>query len=62
MESAEQDTIIETILTLMEQVECFVNKNGIEKKAYVMAGGYGKKAHEPYINFIRYLKNFDFTA
>lgn len=28
-------------------------------QAYVMAGGYGKKAHEPYIKFIRYLKNFD---
>lgn len=27
-------------------------------QAYVMAGGYGRKAHEPYIEFIKYLNNF----
>lgn len=27
-------------------------------QAYVMVGGYGKRAHEPYINFLKYLNNF----
>ena len=51
----EQDNIIDTILTLMEQVECFVNKNGVEKKAYVMAGVkvlIGPEVYERYDYFI----------
>ncbi len=54
MES-EQDKIIETILTLMEQVECFVNKSGIEKKAYVMTAVkvlIGEEIYERYKYFI----------
>ena len=25
-------------------------------QAYVMAGGYGKRAHEPYIEFLKFIK------
>jgi hypothetical protein len=51
----EEGNIIETILTLMEQVECFVDKSGIEKKAGVMASVkmiIGPEAYERYEYFI----------
>lgn len=50
-----EDNIIETILTLMEQVEGFVNKNGQEKKDYVMSGVktlLGPEVYERYSYFI----------
>ena len=50
-----EDNIIEVILQLMEQVEGFVNKNGQEKKQYVMSGVkviIGGEAYERYRYFI----------
>ena len=50
-----EDNIIDTILKLMEQVEGFVDKNGEEKKNYVMSGVrvvIGDDAYERYHFFI----------
>ena len=48
-EPINQDNIIDTILTLMEQVESFVNKNGQEKKVFVMSGVKTIIGDKPYI-------------
>ena len=53
--SINEDNIIDTILKLMEQVEGFIDKNGQEKKQYVMAGInviIGDEAYERYRYFI----------
>ena len=50
-----EDNIIDTILKLMEQVESFIDKNGTDKKNYVMSGVrviIGNDAYERYHFFI----------
>jgi len=50
-----EDNIIDTILNLMEQVDSFIDKNGEEKKHYVMSGVkviIGDDAYERYKYFI----------
>jgi hypothetical protein len=50
-----EDNIIDTILKLMKQVEGFIDKNGTEKKQYVMDGLrviIGDEAYERYRYFI----------
>ena len=54
-EDVDEDNIIQTILNLMEQVESFIDKNGQEKKQYVMTGVkviIGGEAYERYRYFI----------
>lgn len=56
-----KDNIINTILKLMEQVEGFVDKNGEEKKNYVMSGvkiAIGDEAYERYNFFISMFIDF----
>ena len=50
-----ETNIIDTILNLMEQVDSFMDKNGEEKKHYVMSGVkviIGDDAYERYKYFI----------
>jgi len=50
-----ETNIIDTILNLMEQVDSFIDKNGEEKKHYVMSGVkviIGDDAYERYKYFI----------
>ena len=50
-----ETNIIDTILNLMEQVDSFIDKNGGEKKHYVMSGVkviIGDDAYERYKYFI----------
>ena len=54
-EDVDENNIIQTILNLMEQVEGFIDKNGQEKKQYVMSGVrviIGNDAYERYRYFI----------
>ena len=58
-----EDNIIEVILQLMEQVESFVNKNGQEKKQYVMSGVKVIIGDEPYDRYRYFISLFiDFAV
>lgn len=62
-EPINQDNIIDTILTLMEQVESFVNKNGQEKKVFVMSGVKTIIGDEPYDRYKYFISSFiDFAV
>lgn len=62
-EPINQDNIIDTILTLMEQVESFVNKNGQEKKLFVMSGVKTIIGDEPYDRYKYFISSFiDFAV
>lgn len=55
IEEVDENNIIQTILNLMEQVEGFIDKNGQEKKQYVMTGVkviIGEEAYDRYRYFI----------
>ena len=56
-----EDNIIDTILKLMEQVEGFIDKNGTDKKNYVISGIkviIGDEAFERYRYFISLFIDF----
>ena len=55
IEVIDENSIIDAILNLMEQVEGFIDKNGQEKKIYVMSGVrviIGDDTYERYKYFI----------
>lgn len=57
----DKDNIIYTIIKLMEQTERFVDKNGEEKKVYVMSGvkiAIGDEMMERYYYFISMFIDF----
>lgn len=57
----DKDNIIDTIIKLMEQTERFVDKNGEEKKVYVMEGvkiAIGDEMMERYYYFISMFIDF----
>lgn len=62
-EDVNENNIIQTILNLMEQVEGFINKNGQEKKQYVMSGVKTIIGDEPYDRYKYFISSFiDFTV
>jgi len=61
--SINEDNIIDTILKLMEQVESFIDKNGEEKKKYVMSGVRVIIGDEPYDRYKYFISSFiDFAV
>jgi hypothetical protein len=61
LEMPEKDNIINTIIRLMEQTENFVDKDGADKKVYVLSSVkiiIGDKSYEQYYYFISMFIDF----
>lgn len=61
MDKLKEDDIIETIINLMEQVERMIDKNGEEKKLFVVSGTkliLGDAVYERYSYFISMFIDF----
>jgi acetoin utilization deacetylase AcuC-like enzyme len=57
--SGELNLSLDKMLERDKLVYNFLSSKNIPQ-AYVMSGGYGTKAHEPYIEFLKYLKGINF--
>jgi len=53
-----EENIIDIILKLMEHIENFVDKNGQQKKKYVLSGVKLIIGHEPYARYEYFISSF----